>query len=150
MRFGGKIKKEELYIEPTIVDQITPEDVLMQEEIFGPILPVMEYTEIDEAINFINSREKPLALYYFGKGNAGEILKKTSSGGAALNDTLMHITNHHLPFGGVGHSGQGNYHGKQSFLAFSHQRAVVKTPTWIDLPFKYAPFKYFKFVKRLL
>lgn len=150
LRFGGKFYREELFIELTVFDNVTPEDILMEEEIFGPILPIMEYKELSEAINYINTREKPLALYYFGKAGTEEVLYRTSSGGAAINDTLMHITNHHLPFGGVGYSGQGSYHGKQSFLAFSHQRAVIRSSTWIDVPFKYPPFKYFNFVKKFL
>lgn len=151
VRAGGITHRESLYISPTILDGITPDDALMEEEIFGPILPVMTYTRIDEAISFINSREKPLALYYFGKEEgAREVLGKTSSGGSAINDTLMHITNHNLPFGGVGHSGQGKYHGKDSFLAFSNQRAVISTPTWIDIPFKYAPFRFFNWMKKIL
>lgn len=151
LRSGGQSHRESLYISPTIFDEVKPDDALMQEEIFGPLLPIVTYTHIDEAISFINSREKPLALYYFGKEkSAQEVLRKTSSGGTAINDTLMHIVNHNLPFGGVGHSGQGKYHGEESFLAFSHQRAVLTTPTWIDVPFKYAPFRFFKFVKRIL
>lgn len=151
LRFGGQTHREGLYISPTILDDVQPDDALMQEEIFGPLLPILTYSHLEEAINFINSREKPLALYYFGKDKeAREVLNKTSSGGTGINDTLMHITNHHLPFGGVGNSGQGMYHGKESFLAFSHQRAVISTPTWIDVPFKYAPFRFFNFVKRIL
>jgi aldehyde dehydrogenase (NAD+) len=99
----------------------------------------------------INRHEKPLALYYFGDPKQGnEILRQTTSGGACINDTLMHISNHHLPFGGVGNSGTGKYHGRDSFLAFSHARAVVSSPVWVDLPFKYAPYRYFKWVKKLL
>lgn len=151
VRSGGLTDRVDLYISPTIFDELKPDDALMQEEIFGPLFPVITYSHLEEAIMYINSREKPLALYYFGKDKgAQEVLKKTSSGGSAINDTLMHITNHHLPFGGVGNSGQGKYHGKESFLAFSHQRAVISTPTWIDVPFKYAPFKFFNFVKRIL
>lgn len=148
---GGNIDKEQKFIEPTIITNVKPEFAIMQEEIFGPILPVLTYYHIDEALGYINKQAKPLALYYFGKNaKAKEVLTKTTSGGACINDTLMHITNHHLPFGGVGNSGIGQYHGKESFEAFSNKRAVVSTPTWIDLPFKYAPFKYFKWVKKIL
>ncbi len=151
IRFGGKIDRNKLYISPTILDGIESDDVLMQEEIFGPILPVITYTHLVGALNYINSKPKPLALYYFGKKEkAEEILKKTTSGGSCINDTLMHIGNHNLPFGGVGYSGQGRYHGKESFLAFSHQRAVVNSPTWLDLAFRYPPFKYFDLVRKLL
>lgn len=100
----------------------------------------------------MNRREKPLALYYFGedRGNIGKVLRHTSSGGACINDTIMHIANENLPFGGVGHSGMSSYHGKESFLVFSHQRAVVTTPTWLDLPFRYMPYRFFGMVKRVL
>ncbi|CAM4293654.1 aldehyde dehydrogenase [Gillisia limnaea] len=152
IRYSGTSSREELFLHPTIVDMTSPEtDSLMQQEIFGPILPVITYTNLKEAISFINSGEKPLALYYFGKSKpAEEVIRKTSSGGVCINDTLMHIANHHLPFGGVGNSGFGRYHGKESFLAFSNQRAVLNSPTWMDIPFKYAPFKYFKFIKKFL
>lgn len=151
LRTGGENNREDLYISPSILDGIQPEDELMKAEIFGPVLPIITYKVLEEAIGHINSGEKPLALYYFGdKANAGEVLHKTSSGGACINDTLMHIANHHLPFGGVGNSGHGKYHGKESFLVFSNRRAVVSTPTWIDLAFKYAPFKYFEWIKKIL
>lgn len=148
---GGEVDLKERFIAPTIIDDVKPSFLIMQEEIFGPILPVMTFVHIDEPINYINKNEKPLAFYYFGKKKKGqEVLRNTSSGGACINDVLMHIGNHHLPFGGVGNSGMGNYHGHESFLAFSNKRAVVTTPTWIDLPFKYIPFKYFKNLKKLL
>ncbi|MFD1293797.1 aldehyde dehydrogenase [Lutibacter holmesii] len=148
---GGIVDHTEKYISPTIIDEVQPDFLIMQEEIFGPILPVLTFNHIDETIAYINQNEKPLAFYYFGKNKkAKEVLEKTSSGGACINDTLMHITNHNLPFGGVGNSGTGKYHGKQSFLAFSNQKAVVKTPTWIDIPLKYVPFKYFKLIKKII
>ncbi|WP_282071683.1 aldehyde dehydrogenase [Polaribacter atrinae] len=148
---GGEINLKEKFIAPTIIDNVQPDFLIMQEEIFGPILPVMSFNHIEEAINYINKNEKPLAFYYFGKNKkAKEVLAKTSSGGACINDTLMHVSNHNLPFGGVGNSGLGNYHGQDSFFAFSHKRAVVTNPTWIDLPLKYVPFKYFKIIKKLL
>ncbi len=148
---GGEIDAKERFIAPTIIDNVEPGFLVMQEEIFGPILPVMTFEHIDETISYINQNEKPLAFYYFGKNKkAKDLLAKTSSGGACINDTLMHITNHNMPFGGVGSSGMGKYHGKESFLAFSNKRAVVTTPTWIDLPFKYAPFKYFSITKKIV
>ncbi|MBI9039852.1 aldehyde dehydrogenase [Lutibacter sp.] len=148
---GGEIDRKEKFIAPTIIDNIHPDFLIMQDEIFGPILPVMPFNHIDETITYINKNEKPLAFYYFGSNkNAKRILAKTTSGGACVNDTLMHITNHKLPFGGVGNSGMGKYHGKDSFLAFSNKRSVVTTPTWIDLPMKYVPFKYFKLIKKLI
>lgn len=148
---GGEKDREEKFIAPTILGNIKPEDEIMQQEIFGPLLPILEFSKIEKALEFINEKEKPLALYYFGHNKkAQEVLKKTSSGGACINDTLMHITNHYLPFGGVGSSGQGKYHGKESFKSFSHERAVVMTPTWIDLPMKYVPFKHFKWIKKFI
>lgn len=148
---GGEIDIKEKFIAPTIIDHVEPHFAIMQEEIFGPILPVMTFSKIEEPIDYINKNEKPLALYYFGKNAAAKsVLEKTSSGGACINDTLMHVGNHNLPFGGVGNSGMGKYHGHDSFLAFSNSRGVVSTPTWIDLPVKYAPFKYFKFLKKFI
>ena len=106
---------------------------------------------LSKALDYINANEKPLAFYYFGKSKkAKEVLNKSTSGGGCINDTIMHVANHNLPFGGVGNSGMAKYHGKESFLAFSNRRSIVHTPTWIDLPFKYVPFKNFKFVKKLL
>lgn len=148
---GGTYDKAERYIEPTIVDNVSPESPIMQEEIFGPIFPIVTFTEITEAVEFITKREKPLALYYFGdKKSAKYVLGHTSSGGACVNDTIMHIANEGLPFGGVGNSGMSSYHGKASFDVFSHHRAVVTTPTWIDVPFRYMPYKMFSLVKKLL
>lgn len=148
---GGESNMNNLFIAPTILDGVAKDSRVMQEEIFGPVLPVMTFSELKEATDFINSGEKPLALYYFGKrGKAKEIIFETSSGGVCINDTLMHISNHNLPFGGVGQSGMGSYHGKESFLSFSHKRSVVRTPTWIDIPFKYAPFRYFKWIRKLI
>jgi len=149
--FGGDVDVSERYISPTIIDHVQPGFPIMQEEIFGPILPVLIYDDISEVLDYVNGHEKPLAFYYFGSnGKAKEMLLKTTSGGGCINDTLMHIANHHLPFGGVGNSGLGKYHGKESFLAFSNSRAIVNTPTWIDMPFKYAPFKGFKMLKKII
>ena len=149
--FGGEVNYKKQYIAPTVIDKIKPTHKIMQGEIFGPILPVMTFDKIDEPLTYINKNEKPLAFYYFGnKKKANEVLKNSTSGGACINDTIMHVANHHLPFGGVGNSGMGNYHGYESFLAFSNRRAVVHTPTWIDMPFKYPPFKYFKWIKKIM
>lgn len=148
---GGEIDMKEKFISPTIIDNVSPHFLIMQDEIFGPILPVMTFNKINEAITYINNNEKPLAFYYFGKNEyAKNILAKTTSGGACINDTLMHVTNHHLPFGGVGNSGMGKYHGQESFLAFSNKRALVSTSTFIDIPLKYVPFKYFKLIKKMI
>ena len=123
----------------------------MQNEIFGPVLPMIKFNNVEEAIHFVNEREKPLALYYFGEKKKGfEVIRKTSSGGACINDTIMHIANENLPFGGVGNSGMGHYHGRDSFEAFSHKRAVVVTTTLLDLPFRYMPYKMFELVKKIL
>ena len=147
--FGGHTDKSERYFEPTIIDGVSPDAQVMSEEIFGPIFPTLTFKDIDEVISFVTSREKPLALYYFG-GQGDRVLRHTSSGGACVNDTIMHIANERIPFGGVGNSGLGSYHNKRSFDAFTHYRAVVKTPTWLDLPFRYMPYKFFKMVKKLL
>lgn len=147
--YGGTIDKNAKYISPTILDNITPKSSIMQGEIFGPLLPVLTFDKIEQVVDYVNSKPKPLALYYFGK-NDDIVLSATSSGGACVNDTIMHITNHNLPFGGVGNSGMGKYHGKYSFLLFSNSRAVAKTSTLVDFPFKYPPFKYFQFIKKIL
>lgn len=148
---GGDHDRASRYIAPTIIDNVDPASPIMQEEIFGPIFPIVTFTTTDEAIAFVNDREKPLALYYFGdSASAKRVLRNTSSGGACVNDTIMHIVNENLPFGGVGNSGMSSYHGIESFKVFSHTRAVVTTPTWPDLPFRYMPYKLFKFVKRIL
>ncbi len=146
---GGHANRSRKFIAPTIVDNITPRCEIMQSEIFGPLLPVLTFDDIVEVYDYINANDKPLALYYFG-GAGDDVLLHTSSGGACINDTIMHILNHHLPFGGVGMSGIGKYHGKSSFDAFSNKRSVFRTPTWIDLPLKYPPFKYFKLIRRIL
>jgi len=149
--YGGKVNLEEKYIEPTILNNVHPEDKIMQEEIFGPILPVMEFGEINEALSYINKNEKPLALYYFGKDKGAEkVLLETSSGGACINDTLLHVANHKLPFGGVGNSGMGKYHGKESFLAFTHERGVVNSTTKLDIPLKYPPYNFFGLIKKIV
>ena len=146
---GGTYDRTDRYFSPTILTNVYPDAPVMQEEIFGPIFPVLTFKELDKVIAFVNDREKPLALYYFGT-NDKYVLRHTSSGGTCINDVIMHIVNHKVPFGGVGNSGMGSYHGKDSFLAFSHRRSVIKTPTWVDMPFRYMPYKLFKFVKNLV
>jgi aldehyde dehydrogenase (NAD+) len=139
---GGEINIGEKYIAPTIIDSVKPGDPIMQEEIFGPILPVMEFDDLEKVISFINDRPKPLAFYYFSTNNRKQkdILHKTTSGGGCINDVLMHIANDHMPFGGVGNSGMGNYHGKYSFEVFSHSRSILKKANFIDVPVRYAPY----------
>ena len=146
---GGKYDKATRYLSPTILTDVQENAPVMQEEIFGPIFPVMTFKDLDEVISFVNKREKPLALYYFGKDDQ-KILRHTTSGGACVNDVIMHIVNHKVPFGGVGNSGMGAYHGKDSFLTFSHRRSVIKTPTWVDMPFRYMPYKLFKLIKKMV
>lgn len=148
---GGLTSAEDRYIEPTLLDNVSADSAVMREEIFGPVLPMMEIGDVEEAINFILDREKPLAMYVFAEeGEARRVFDHTSSGGGCINDTIMHIANEHLPFGGVGNSGMGRYHGRDSLYAFSHRRSVVTTPTWIDLPFRYMPYKLFRLVKKIL
>ena len=148
---GGETIAQERYIAPTLLKGVKPSAPVMQEEIFGPVLPMITFDEREEVVRFVTEREKPLAFYYFGKEEKGwKILRHTTSGGACINDTIMHIANENLPFGGVGNSGMGSYHGKLSYDAFSHYRSVVITPTWVDLPFRYMPYKMFSLVKKLL
>lgn len=147
---GGYTNSSNCYFSPTILCNISAESEVMKSEIFGPILPVLTYENLAEAIDFVNVRPKPLALYYFGPKKKGqEVLGKTSSGGACINDVLLHIANHHLPFGGVGNSGMGRYHGKYSFQTFSNEKAVVCSSTLVDFDFKYIPFRYFSVIKKL-
>ena len=151
VRCGGRVVAEERYIEPTLLDEVSVDSSVMREEIFGPVLPMIEIGSLDEAITFINEREKPLALYLFADERAARrVVEYTSSGGACINDCIMHIANEKLPFGGVGNSGMGRYHGRDSLYSFSHRRSMITTPTWLDLPFRYMPYKWFKYVKRLL
>lgn len=131
-----------LQIEPTILDEVTFDSPVMQEEIFGPLLPVIAYQSLDEAISYINQQEKPLALYVFTtkKETEHKILHSCSFGGGCINDTIIHLVSNYLPFGGIGMSGMGSYHGKKSFETFTHYRSIVKKANWIDLPFRYHPY----------
>lgn len=152
--FGGETHREKRYISPTVLDHVTWEDTVMQEEIFGPILPILTYKNLDEAIQKVIEGEKPLSAYIFSN-NAKEqtkILEKLSFGGGCINDTLMHISNHHLPFGGVGNSGLGNYHGKFGFDAFSHQKAILDKSIYLEPELKYPPYTdgKLKILKKLL
>ncbi len=139
---GGQFDVESRYIAPTILDQVSWDAPVMQEEIFGPILPVLEYDTLDQAIAGVNQRPKPLALYFFSNDTTKQqrILETTSSGGVCLNDTIMQISVSGLPFGGVGSSGLGRYHGKYSFDTFSHFKSVLKRGMWLDLAWRYAPY----------
>lgn len=150
---GGQTDAAERYIAPTVMDlgEMRDDVPVMQNEIFGPVLPVMEYVHLEEALEFINRHPKPLALYYFGSPKTGKtVIRNTSSGGACINDVVLHLGNDRLPFGGVGNSGMGKYHGKESFLTFSNRRSVLISPRHFDPPLKYPPYKYFKWIKRLM
>lgn len=148
---GGNYSIENQYIEPTIISNVSGESSVMQAEIFGPILPLFTFTELNEVIQFINKRPKPLALYYFGNQKiAYRVLNETSSGGACINDVLIQVANHHLPFGGVGNSGVGAYHGHKSFETFSHIKSIVSSSNTIDFSFKYVPFKFLKWIKKVI
>lgn len=150
---GGETKSSERYIAPTLIDNVSLVDSIMQEEIFGPLLPIIEYTDIAEAIALINSRPKPLALYLFSqnKNLQKHVLQETSSGGVCINDTLMQFGVSSLPFGGVGDSGIGSYHGKASFDIFSHHKSVLQNSFWLDLKWRYAPYKgKLPLIKKLL
>lgn len=150
---GGDTNPSDYYIAPTVIDGVSPEEGVMQEEIFGPILPVIEYTNLSEAIAFVNAKPKPLALYFFSnnKQHQNQVLQETASGGACINDTIVQIAFPGLPFGGVGDSGIGRYHGKTSFETFSHQRSVLHKSFWVDLKLRYAPYKgKLKFLKWLI
>lgn len=141
--FGGASKKDENYIAPTILDNVKWSDPVMQEEIFGPILPAIEYDNIDEAIQKIREGAKPLALYLFTKSKKLEkkILREVSFGGGCINDTMMQFGSSTLPVGGVGNSGIGKYHGKDSFNAFSNSKGICKQTNLFDIPIRYAPYK---------
>lgn len=140
---GGKTDRTKLYIEPTIMDNVSMDSSIMQEEIFGPVLPVITFTNDDEVKNIIAQNPNPLAFYVYTSSKQKEKywLENIAFGGACVNNSAWHLTNHNLPFGGRGFSGTGAYHGKYSFLTFSHSKAVMKTPTWIDPSIKYPPFK---------
>lgn len=153
---GGHSDKASRYIEPTIIDGVSPDSKVMTEEIFGPVFPMLEFDDTgssfeDKVAEFITSREKPLAFYYFGKESDGwSLIGRTSSGGGCINDTIMHIANPHLPFGGVGNSGMGSYHEKLSFDVFTHRRSIIASSKLLDLPFKYMPYRLFSLTKKLL
>ena len=151
VRVGGRVDSSQRYIEPTLLDNVAVNSAVMREEIFGPVLPMITIAGVDEAVEFIRDREKPLALYVFAEESVAKgVFDKTSSGGGCINDVIMHIANENMPFGGVGNSGMGRYHGRDSLYAFSHRRAVITTTTRVDLPFRYMPYRWFRLVKRLL
>ena len=140
--FGGQGDPDTLKIQPTILDNVDPGGPVMQEEIFGPVLPVLTFDHIQEALDLVNARPRPLALYLFSqdKGVQELFLRRVPFGGGCINDTIIHLATSRMPFGGVGHSGMGSYHGKASFDTFSHQKSIVKKSTLVDLPIRYAPY----------
>ncbi|QDW22742.1 aldehyde dehydrogenase [Flavobacterium sp. KBS0721] len=141
--FGGETNANELYISPTLIEEPALDSPVMKEEIFGPILPILLYETEADIQNVISRYEKPLSFYVFSenKSFAKKLIKTYSFGGGCINDTVVHFSNKRLPFGGVGHSGMGAYHGQLSFDIFSHHKAVVKKANWLDLPMRYAPYK---------
>ncbi|MBB6611720.1 aldehyde dehydrogenase [Pontibacter sp. Tf4] len=152
IRAGGQTDAATRYMAPTLLEHITWEHPAMQEEIFGPILPILSFDGLDDMIKMVNRHEKPLALYFFSGNRAHQqrILREVSFGGGCINDTLSHLANPNLPFGGVGSSGLGSYHGMASFDVFSHQKSVLHRGTWLDLPFRYPPYgNKLKFLRKL-
>lgn len=143
---GGQVDAKTRYIAPTLIDGIKPGDPVMQQEIFGPILPVLTVNSVDEAVAFVNSRPRPLALYVFTKSkkNAERVIKEISFGGGCVNDALLHFANDNLPFGGVGLSGMGTYHGRWSFDTFTHYKSIYKNGFLIDNFLRYPPYSEFK------
>lgn len=152
--FGGVFDDERHTLEPTVLIDVDPESAVMQEEIFGPILPVLTWKNLDEAIEFVRNRPKPLALYLFtgSKDVEKKVLDSCSFGGGCINDTVIHLASSYLSFGGVGLSGMGSYHGKKSFDTFTHYRGIVRKSTWMDLPFRYFPYteRNFSVIRRFL
>lgn len=139
---GGNAKKDTLQIAPTVMDNVTEEDAIMKEEIFGPILPVLTFDDFAEIYNFLTDKPKPLALYLFSenKRRIKEVTERISYGGGCINDTIIHLATNEMAFGGVGESGMGSYHGKDGFDAFSHTKSIVDKKTWMDLPMRYQPY----------
>ena len=146
IRTGGTVDEQNRYFEPTILYPVSWEDKCMQEEIFGPILPIIPYDSLDETIAKIKGGEKPLALYVFSKDQKkiDKIMNSISFGGGGINEAMMHISNSELPFGGVGHSGMGTYHGEAGFREFSHYKSIFKKATWLESSVKYPPYSNWK------
>ncbi len=144
--FGGNSNARTLQIQPTVMDNVTNEDAIMQEEIFGPIMPILTFESLDDVIENINRGEKPLALYIFSydKKNIEKVTTLCTFGGGCVNDTIIHLATSNMGFGGVGESGMGAYHGKVGFDTFSHRKSIVDKKTWLDLPMRYQPYNKFK------
>ena len=139
---GGESNRENLKIQPTVLDGVSPEDAVMQEEIFGPVLPILTVDSMAEALDFVRDRPAPLALYLFTARCSvkARFTEEVPFGGGCVNDTIVHLATNHMPFGGVGPSGMGAYHGKRSFETFSHQKSIMERSTRLDLPMRYPPY----------
>ncbi len=150
LAFGGCSNREKLKIEPTVLDDVSWNDAVMQEEIFGPIMPIITFEHRDEIYPMLKNRPKPLAFYVFTEDKvfADELIRKLPFGGGCVNDVIIHLATSEMPFGGVGESGMGSYHGKEGFKAFSHTKSIVDKKTWLDLPMRYQP--YSEKTKKLL
>jgi len=151
---GGTFNKEKRIINPTLMTDVSFNDRVMQDEIFGPILPMVSFNDLNEVIHEVKIRPKPLALYVFSKNRSAikKIHNEISFGGGAINETVMHFTNHHIPLGGTGASGMGSYHGYAGFQTFSHFKSILKKPNWFEPKMKYAPYtsKKLNTIKRLM
>lgn len=151
--FGGKYSEATNQIEPTIFDNVTWENKIMEEEIFGPFIPILKFEDFNSIITGINKKPKPLSLYLFttNKEREEKVINEISFGGGCINDTVVHLATSYMPFGGVGNSGMGSYHGKWSFDSFSHKKSILKKSNLLDLPFRYPPFKNgLDFVKKIM
>lgn len=143
---GGAADEKALKIEPTIMDKATPQDPIMGEEIFGPVLPVIAFDSLDEAIDLVRSRPTPLALYLFSQDRATQrrVMREVPFGGGCVNDTIMHLATSHMGFGGMGASGMGSYHGRKSFETFTHEKSILRKVTFVDVPLRYQPYSSWK------
>lgn len=152
--YGGKYNDELIKIEPTIMDNVAFDDLVMKEEIFGPILPVIEYEDTNEVIDYVNNNPSPLAFYYFSKNKSeiDRVMLIARYGGGCVNDTIIHLATSNLSFGGIGDSGIGQYHGKKGYETFTHYKSIVDKATWIDLPMRYQPYKkkYTKLIRKIM
>ena len=144
---GGQSDADSLRIAPTVMDNVTWEDAVMQEEIFGPVMPILTYDRFEDLFGLLSDKQKPLALYLFSedKAHIEQITRRIRYGGGCINDTIIHLATSEMPFGGVGESGMGGYHGREGFNAFSHTKSIVDKKTWLDLPMRYQPYKDFNF-----
>jgi aldehyde dehydrogenase (NAD+) len=151
---GGKYDRSNRVLAPTILNNISIDDPIMEDEIFGPVLPVLTYENINDVIRYVKSRPKPLALYLFTESSrlGKQVLEEVSFGGGGINEVLMHFSNDNLPFGGVGNSGMGSYHGEAGFSSFTHYKSILKKNTLFELPLKYYPYRKWKFslLKRIM